>query len=219
LIINLEDTLITEEWDSMNGSRQIKRPGVDKLLMYLSNLYEIYIITKLDLNSTSNNILPAYKEVNGKNEFEYQETKLTDAQGKASFTNLTSGCYEIKETKTPSGYIKEEDVCIYVKVVDGVALYLQKSDDTTVTIGNWTAISQTSNTDLIHLETLGIADDPSTPEDDPVPTALSVGNTPGAELPHTGGPGTGLFTLLGILFMALAGAGMIVMKKQTRFTV
>ena len=50
MIINLEDTLITEEWDSMNGSRQIKRPGVDKLLMYLSNLYEIYIITKLDLN-------------------------------------------------------------------------------------------------------------------------------------------------------------------------
>lgn len=50
MIIDLEDTLITEEWDSINGSRQIKRPGVDKMLTYLSNMYEIYIISDLELS-------------------------------------------------------------------------------------------------------------------------------------------------------------------------
>lgn len=49
LFIDLEDTLICEEWDSMNGSRQVKRPGVDKMLLYLSNMYEIYIVSSMDL--------------------------------------------------------------------------------------------------------------------------------------------------------------------------
>lgn len=49
MFIDLEDTLICEEWDSMNGSRQVKRPGVDKMLLYLSNMYEIYIVSSMDL--------------------------------------------------------------------------------------------------------------------------------------------------------------------------
>ena len=51
MIIDLEDTLITEEWDSVNGTRQVKRPGVDKMLLYLSSMYEIYIISDYDLNN------------------------------------------------------------------------------------------------------------------------------------------------------------------------
>lgn len=51
LFIDLEETLIAEEWDAANGLRHVKRPGVDKMLLYLSNMYEIYIVTKLDLSS------------------------------------------------------------------------------------------------------------------------------------------------------------------------
>ena len=49
LFLTLEDTLITEEWDKVNGERQAKRPGVDKMLMYLSSMYEIYIVSDKDM--------------------------------------------------------------------------------------------------------------------------------------------------------------------------
>ncbi|KNB46265.1 mitochondrial import inner membrane translocase subunit TIM50 [Blastocystis sp. subtype 4] len=49
LFIDLEDTLITSEWDKVNGERHIKRPGVDKMLMYLSSMYEIYLVSNMDM--------------------------------------------------------------------------------------------------------------------------------------------------------------------------
>lgn len=49
LIIDLEDTLMADEWDKERGERHVKRPGVDKMLMYLSSMYEIYIISNLDM--------------------------------------------------------------------------------------------------------------------------------------------------------------------------
>ena len=45
---------------------------------------------------------------------------------------------------------------------------------------------------------------------------VSLSNEAGAALPHTGGPGTKLFTILGIMFMALAGAGFMEMKRRRR---
>ena len=50
LIIDLEDTIMTDEWDAVNGERHIRRPGLDKMLMYLSSMYDIYIITNMDAN-------------------------------------------------------------------------------------------------------------------------------------------------------------------------
>ena len=38
---------MTEEWDSVNGERHIRRPGLDKMLLYLSSMYDIYIITDM----------------------------------------------------------------------------------------------------------------------------------------------------------------------------
>ena len=61
LIIDLEDTLIAEEWDSVNGTRQVKRPGVDKMLLYLSSMYEIYIISDYDLNAAMNIVMEVDK--------------------------------------------------------------------------------------------------------------------------------------------------------------
>ncbi len=42
-----------------------------------------------------------------------------------------------------------------------------------------------------------------------------IGNTPGATLPNTGGPGTNLIYLFGFLMTGLAGAG-LVMKRRRR---
>ena len=43
LFIDLEDTLITSEWDKVNGERHIK------MLMYLSSMYEIYLVSNMDM--------------------------------------------------------------------------------------------------------------------------------------------------------------------------
>ena len=45
--------------------------------------------------------------------------------------------------------------------------------------------------------------------------AVTVGNTPGAALPNTGGPGTDLIYLFGIMLTGLAGTG-LVMKRRRR---
>ena len=43
---------------------------------------------------------------------------------------------------------------------------------------------------------------------------VSVLNNPGVELPATGGSGTGLLYLMGILLTALAGAGLVLMNSR-----
>ena len=47
LIIDLEGTLLTEEYDVLNGVLHIRRPGLDKMLLDLSSMYDIYIITDM----------------------------------------------------------------------------------------------------------------------------------------------------------------------------
>ena len=49
-------------------------------------------------------------------------------------------------------------------------------------------------------------------------TNIIVGNTPGVALPNTGGPGTNLIYILGIMLTGLAGAG-LVMKRRRRNTI
>jgi len=46
--------------------------------------------------------------------------------------------------------------------------------------------------------------------------AFEVENEPGAELPSTGGPGTTLLYLLGILLTGLAGAGLVMSMEKRR---
>ena len=43
---------------------------------------------------------------------------------------------------------------------------------------------------------------------------FTVGNTPGSELPSTGGPGTNLFYLFGILLTGFAGTGLAMRKRR-----
>ena len=45
-------------------------------------------------------------------------------------------------------------------------------------------------------------------------TTLNVGNTPGAALPNTGGLGTRLIYILGIMLTALASIGLVMRKRR-----
>ena len=116
-------------------------------------------------------------------------TETTGTNGRLTFNGLTYGYYEIKEKTPPLGFVLSEDVVIYLKADGGEVTYLSKGSGKPST---WT---KGSNTDTVHY----------TPKDGNTNAAFTVGNTPGAKLPSTGGPGNLLYTLSGLaLIMASA---------------
>lgn len=132
----------------------------------------------------------------------------TDAYGKTSFKQLTTGYYEIDETKTPEGYVKTEDSKFYIKVYAGAITFIKY--DSTKKPTEWGAASNTTN---ITFE-LAKAANPQTGTAAQNATA-TVKNEPGAELPSTGGPGTRFYTILGTMLITL-GAAMLLFRRQTR---
>ncbi|MBQ6635771.1 MAG: Cna B-type domain-containing protein [Lachnospiraceae bacterium] len=133
---------------------------------------------------------------------EASDPETTDDDGMADFENVELGYYEAKEEKTPGGYILTGDKTFYIKVdVQGVKL-LEKviidgklsfrearpDDNGIIKVGNVTySISGTTVT-------------------------FTVDNTPGAALPHTGGPGTDIFTILGS--MLILGAAFLLWWRR-----
>ena len=172
-----------------------------------------FTLTQLDETTTSGSIV--YKKIEGTNTLAKQVVlDATDNNGETSFSNLTKGYYEIKETQMPAGYVLHGDGCIYVKIEDGVASYLLVNEDETVPITEWTTITQTEATDMVQV-TAGSADDLTTVTDETTATSLSIGNTPGAALPNTGGTGTLIFYVLGFLLTSVAGIGLIFKRHKS----
>ena len=125
---------------------------------------------------------------------EDRSKKTTDGEGRLSFTGLLAGRYKLVETQTPPGYIK----------VDNNDIYFTVSADGEIV---WTTADGERITDKT-----AAADKPN--QVDYESTTFTVGNTAGAALPNTGGHGTGLFYLLGMIMLFLAGAGWVVMKGK-----
>ena len=128
------------------------------------------------------------------------KTVTTDENGSASFTDLSEGYYRIEETDTPDGYLIVGESTFYIKVTaDGVRLLTKGTgkpstwaDDAT-SYGNvirFTAASEDSNARAV------------------------VENTPGAELPHTGGSGTMIYTVIGTILIAAAGILLLRRKRN-----
>ena len=102
----------------------------------------------------------------------------TDAEHKLS--KLPNGEYLLKEVYTVPGYINAIGD-IHFKVVKGVVSCTEADD----------------NPDLEFI--------PATSGNTPTLALLKIKNYPGAELPYTGGPGTGLFIGLGSIMILMAG--------------
>lgn len=123
----------------------------------------------------------------------------TERTGRFVFNDLPEGYYKIVEKVFPDGYIKtEETPVIEIRMnyeTGKLQTYLlKKGEDNTYT-------DASENTDgTVRVE--------NTIEK----STLTVGNTPGAVLPHTGGPGTRIFMVLGGLFLGLGG--LLFMKRQ-----
>ena len=184
------------------NNRDVKLPGAR------------FTVTKLDESSTISRI--QYKLLEGTDTPEFQRTTaMTNAEGMTSISGLTSGYYEVRESQTPDGYVLTGDECFYVKIEDGVAVYLHVSENEETTIDHWLPVHETASDALIQV-TNGRADDPETPDaDETVNTLFSIGNTPGVILPHTGGPGTGLLSLIGLLLTGIASVVLLMRKRKT----
>ena len=93
--------------------------------------------------------------------------------------------YHIEETIAPDGYIITLQPFDFTVNTDGTVSYPGADDNALVTI----------------IEKDGTA-----------PAGFEIGNTPGAALPHTGGPGTRLFTILGSIL--ILGAGVLLWRRR-----
>ena len=124
-----------------------------------------------------------------------QEKQDTENTGLFSFEGLTEGYYLLVETQFPAGYVKtdanprfrvkKERGNLIVVPVDGEGNDLTNETSEVIKISN--AAGQ---------------------------SVVSVGNTPGAALPNSGGPGTRFIYLLGIMLAGLAGAGLVMKRKR-----
>lgn len=161
------------------------------------------------------------KEVSGKGNFETQ----TAETGYQKFAGLDAGTYYIKETSAPSGYVKSDKVLkVVIEGLDAagnvttendkltgkakytisvvgetgseISFVVQNDADGNATV---TAVNGTSLTGEYNLDKLGLA---------------VVGNVEGVELPKTGGAGTWMFTIGGLVLMAGAVTAVAVSKKK-----
>ena len=132
----------------------------------------------------------------------------TDSDGKAGFSNIGPGYYEIRETVPPAGYVTEGNDCFYIKIDQGVVYILTKEAGRDPK--NWTATS--TDTTVANVTFTAATAEPA------APATAQVANTPGTALPMTGGIGTNLFTILGAILSGTAGAILTIRRRKHKQT-
>ena len=137
--------------------------------------------------------------------------EMTTSGGKITVEDLSyapDGVYYLEETKAPDGYIiSESSMTIRLTLKDEYRDYKDPKPvitDISNTPYNWTQTVQK----------LAYANSKDGTGDDEK-FVVEVLNNPGVELPSTGGPGTNLIYLIGLLLTSFAGTG-ILMKKLRR---
>jgi LPXTG-motif cell wall-anchored protein len=198
---------------------------VQAAVTYTNSMYKTTInILKID-ETTRGNAAPTklgqakfiLKKWNGTSTYEPVGTQTTsDETGTLSFTGLLDGEYKIEEDETPPGYVKVQDNDIYFSIADGVVKRYDKGVDQadraeipSQVITNPGNESESETKDVV-IANISYTMDFSTHS-----AQFTVGNTPGARLPSTGGSGTTLYHLFGSLLM-LAAAVLLVVKRRMR---
>lgn len=111
----------------------------------------------------------------------------TDSHGVLKFTGLKEGTYKVVETKAPAHYNK---------LTAPITVEIKANYNADGTLLNWGVIKSGETYDANHSA-----------------TSITVENKKGIELPSTGGMGTALFTVFGVLIVAL-GAGWYVKSNR-----
>ena len=116
-----------------------------------------------------------------------EDSQFTVPREGITLTGLKDGQYQIEEiSPPPNGYMITERYPVVFTVSDGMIT----STAGTVSGVRYFAASDDDNAVFI------------------------IPNTPGAALPSTGGPGTSLICLLGMMLSGSAGAGMVLKKRR-----
>ena len=121
-------------------------------------------------------------------------------QGKATFSNLAAGYYRITEKTPPAEYVITGDAEFFIEVTDEGVNLLTKGEGTP---DSWPKDAVTYGNVKTFKAATAYANAQATVE-----------NTTGAALPNTGGPGTNLIYLFGIMLTALAGAGLVIRRRR-----
>ena len=174
-------------------------------------------LLKVDRQDTSKHLNKAVFELkqldgtrNGANYQEngIQQTVTTEGTGreagKAVFRGLPGGCYEIAEKSAPDGYILPQDPIFYLRVAGTEVTLIAREENTPP--DQW----KEGSSSMARITPAGEA------EGAEAHVLLTVENTSRIVLPRTGGPGTAMYTLVGILLMAIAGAGLLAMHWKKR---
>jgi fimbrial isopeptide formation D2 family protein/LPXTG-motif cell wall-anchored protein len=132
----------------------------------------------------------------------YTMTATTTDDGRMFFNNLEAGTYTLTETKAPAGYVKdstEHTVVISAEYDDDGLL-----KSYTITIDGVATSTYTATTEGEEIKTI---DKGANNE------SFLVNNKKGAELPSTGGIGTTIFYVAGIV-MVLGAAAIVIARRK-----
>lgn len=135
-------------------------------------------------------------------------TVASDEQGIVSFKGIPGGWYEVKETKTPTGYVIVGNSTFYVKIANRKAVMLEKGTGAPETWSDISTPAAMGDSNILQYE-------PATTGQNAAPATVTVGNNAGAELPSTGGPGTVGLTALG-LFLLASSLALLRRRHQAR---
>ena len=126
------------------------------------------------------------------------KTETTNEEGKISFSDLSEGYYEIRETVSPTDYVITGDPAFYIFVdAEGVSLL---QTDLTKNPNEWTKTNQNGNVTF----TAAAGTDEA---------RVTVTNQKGAALPHTGGIGREIYWIVGSM---LAAFGSVLLVRKYR---
>lgn len=123
---------------------------------------------------------------------------ITDKDGIAYLIGIKAGTYTLKETKAPDGYILPDD--------EKILIITEEKDNENKKVAKVTYILDDKElpTEEINSETVA----------DGSYAVTSISNTKGFNLPTTGGAGTWMFTVGGILIMATMVTVFVKLKRK-----
>ena len=132
----------------------------------------------------------------------------SDTKGQLTFTGLAAGEYYLKETEAPSGYALNTNV---FKVVISANL-----DATTGKLKSWTvAVSDANATDdAANSTTFNVTNEGVASIAGEKANTTEIKNTQLSTLPSTGGMGTYLFTIIGVVVMAGAAGAFFISRRK-----
>lgn len=153
-----------------------------------------FVLTN-DGNAEGNtNTTSVYRVAKTEDESGATDTIVTPKSGRVDLTGLAKGDYILTETKAPQGY--NLPAHSFAVNVDGT----EPTDGTETT----TTIKYTNN-----------SDDKNATQTEATNGVIGIENTSGPTLPSTGGMGTALFTVFGVLIVALGLAWYVKSNRKS----